>query len=133
MPNAIGSIEGKHIHIQCPRLSGTQFYNFKGFFSIVLMAVCDANYCFTLFDLGQFGSNNDSGILANSVMDDLLENRQLNIPESRVINETVGALPYYLLGDEIFPLKTWLMRPYPGSLSEELRKCIITDIPEHGV
>ena len=122
MPNAIGSIDGKPIRIQCPRLSGTQFYNFKGFFSIVLMAVCDANYCFTLFDLGQFGSNNDSGILANSVMGDLLENRQLNIPESRVINETVGALPYYLLGDEIFPLKTWLMRPYPGSLSEEAQK-----------
>ena len=25
------------------------------------------------------------------------------------------------LGDEIFPLKTWLMRPYPGHLTEEQR------------
>ena len=24
-------------------------------------------------------------------------------------------LPYHLAGDEIFPIKTWLMRPYPGS------------------
>ena len=109
MPNVIGSIDGKHIRIQCPKFSGTQFYNYKGFFSIVLLAVCDANYCFTLFDLGQYGSNNDSGILSNSVMGDLLENGKLRIPKSRIINENVGALPCYLLGDEIFPLKTWLM------------------------
>ena len=30
-------------------------------------------------------------------------------------------LTYYLVGDEIFPLKTWLMRPYPGKLTEEQR------------
>ena len=29
-------------------------------------------------------------------------------------------LPYYLLGDETFPLKLWLLRPYPGkNLTEE--------------
>ena len=26
-----------------------------------------------------------------------------------------------MVGDEIFPLKTWLMRPYPGQLTEEQR------------
>ena len=30
-------------------------------------------------------------------------------------------LPYFLVGDEIFPLKTWLVRPYPGKLTEEQR------------
>ena len=30
-------------------------------------------------------------------------------------------LPYYLVGDEIFRLKTWLMRPYPGQFFEEER------------
>ena len=118
MPNVIGAIDGKHIRIQCPSYSGTQFYNYKGFFSVVLMAVCDANYCFTMFDIGQFGSNNDSGVLANSTMGILLESNSLHIPKSRVINANTGAVPYYLVGDEIFPLKTWLMRPYPGSALE---------------
>ena len=122
MPNVIGSIDGKHIRIQCPRLTGTQFYNFKGFFSTVLMAVYDANYCFTVYDLGQFGSNNDSGILMNSPMGELLENSELNIPKGRIITEDLGTLPYFLLGDEIFPLKPWLMRPYPGSSTDELQK-----------
>jgi len=52
MPHVIGAIDGEHIKIQCPSFTGTQFYNYKGFFSLVLMAICDANYCFTMFDVG---------------------------------------------------------------------------------
>ena len=66
MPHVIGCLDGKDIRIECPKLSRTVNYNYKGFFSIALLEICDANYCFTLFDLGQFGSNNDSGVLASS-------------------------------------------------------------------
>ena len=68
MPHTIGCIDGKHIRLECPKLRGTLYDSYKGFFSMVLLAICDANYCFTLFDLGQCGSNNDSGVLANSQM-----------------------------------------------------------------
>ena len=67
MPHVIGCLDSKDIRIECPQSSaGTVNHNCKDFFSIVLLAICDANYCFTLFDLGQFGSNNDSGVLASS-------------------------------------------------------------------
>ena len=45
----------------------------------------------------------------------------MNIPQqTHVEGCPCDPLPY-LVGDEIFPLKTWLMRPYPGQLSEEER------------
>ena len=65
MPHVIGCLDGKDIRIECPKLSRTVNHNYKGF-SIALLEICDANYCFTLFDLGQSGSNNVSGVLASS-------------------------------------------------------------------
>ena len=66
LPHVLGAIDGKHIRIECPKNSGTLYHNYKGFFSLVLLAVCDAPYCFHLFDVGQYGRNNDAGVLARS-------------------------------------------------------------------
>ena len=121
LPHVVGAIDGKHIRIQCPSKTGSLFHNYKGFFSMVLLAVCDAKYCFTMIDLGQYGSNNDSGVLLRSEINDRFERGTLNLPEPATLNGCkFNPLPYFMVGDEIFPLKTWLMRPFPGkSLTEE--------------
>ena len=83
---------------------------------MVLMAVCDTNYRFILFDFGQYGSNNDNGVLQKSIMGKKLENNDLNIPPATHYSGcNYDPLSYFLVGDEIFPLKTYIMRPYPGS------------------
>ena len=90
--------------------------------SSVLLAICDARYCFTLFDVGQYGNHNDAGVLANSSSGKKIEGGGMNIPPPRHLEGcSFDPLPYYFVGDEIFPLKTWLMRPYPVQLSEEER------------
>ena len=118
----IGAIDGKHVSIECPKMTGTYFYNYKGFCSIVLLAICDSNYCFTLFDLGHYGSDNDSGGLVKSKIGGMIEARELDIPaHSTYMTCDFDPLPYFLVGDEIFSLKTWFMRPYPGKLTKKQR------------
>ena len=97
-----------------------------------MIAICDANYCFTLFDLGQYGSNNDSGILANSKMGDLFETNSLHVKRDSNLDDSSINLPYFLLGDETFPLKKWLMRPYPEKMQVNRKKFKIIDIQEPG-
>ena len=61
--SCIGAIDGKHVMIQCPFKSGSLFYNYKSYFSIVLLAVASADYRFVMVDVGAYGSSNDSGVL----------------------------------------------------------------------
>ena len=107
LPHVVGIIDGKHIRIQCPKQSGTLFHNYKEFFSFVLVAICDARYCFTLFDVGQYGSNNNAGVLANSSVGKKIEAGEINIPPPRHLEGcSFDPLLYNLVRDEIyFPSK----------------------------
>ena len=48
LPHCIGATDGKHVSIKSPLNSGSLYCNYKGFFSMILMTICDARYVFTL-------------------------------------------------------------------------------------
>jgi hypothetical protein len=65
-PNCCGAIDGKHIAIISPPHSWSLYQNYKGFKSIVLVAIAGPNYEVLMFDLGEYGRQSDSGIWASS-------------------------------------------------------------------
>ena len=64
-PHTIRAIDGKD-RIECTKHSGGIYYNHKRFYKFPLLTVCEGNYCFTLLDLDQYGSDKNAGVLANS-------------------------------------------------------------------
>lgn len=120
LPHCMGAIDGKHIAMQCPKNTGSLYYNYQGWFSIVLMAVCDASYNFTLVDIGQYGSTNDSSVLNSSDMGKAFEDGSISLPKPEHLPGcSLPCLPNYLVGNEIFVLKPWLQHPYPGKNIKE--------------
>ncbi|XP_066999876.2 putative nuclease HARBI1 [Anabrus simplex] len=116
MPNCIGAIDGKHVRIQCPRNSGSSFYNYKGYFSIVLLALVDADGLFIVIEAGDYGRNSDGGVLRNSALGRNLQQGTLNIPDPKRLpkdDDHCSPFPYFFVGDEAFPLQKHIMRPYP--------------------
>jgi len=114
-PNCIGALDGKHVVIQAPVNSGSQFFNYKKTFSIVLLALVDAHYRFIAVDIGGYGRNSDGGLFANSKLGKALEKNKLNVPKDNALPNTQTIMPYIIVGDEAFPLKKYLLKPYPGS------------------
>lgn len=60
--HCVGALDGKHVAIQKPKNSGSRYYNYKNFFSVILMAAVDANYSFIWCSLGHPGRMSDAGI-----------------------------------------------------------------------
>ena len=56
------AVGGRYIRMKKTNESGSPFFNCKNFFSALLMAVADADYCFVSADVGAYGSWSDSNV-----------------------------------------------------------------------
>ena len=112
-PHCIGGIDGKHVIIQAPEKSGSLFFNYKKSFSIVLLAVCNSDYEFTMVDIGEAGRQSDGGGgFVNSNIGYSITNKLLGIPQPETLKGTNIAFPYLFIGDDAFPLRHNLIKPY---------------------
>lgn len=112
-PHTLGAIDGKHIRMKAPAKSGSQYYNFKGFYSIILFALVDAHGRFIFTDVGCNGKASDSTIYRDGHLFNGLKNGSLNIPNPKELVPGQGQkIPYYFIGDDAFGLDKNLMKPY---------------------
>ena len=117
-----GAIDGCHIRVKPPTQNHTDFYNRKGWYSIVLQGVVNHNYLFTDVMVGWPGSGvHDVRVLANSHLYCKAINKEmLNSSVIKILGKDIFP---FLLGDSAYPLSMWLMKLFPhNSLLSDSKK-----------
>jgi len=109
-PHVCGALDGKHIRIRCPKNSGSLYYNYKGYFSVILIALVDANYKFIWVSVGANGSASDAQVFNHSELRTMLEEDNLGLPDADTIPG--DDRNSFLIGNDAFPLRTWMLKPY---------------------
>ncbi|CAF4891453.1 unnamed protein product [Pieris macdunnoughi] len=122
-PHCIGAIDGKHCEIKKPPKSGSAHWCYKKRNSIVMQAVADAKRKFVAVEVGGRGKQSDGGTFIASTLYKLIEKNKYKIPMPKRLPNSDVIAPYVLVGDEAYPLKHYLMRPYPERVLNNERKC----------
>ena len=79
-------MDGKLISLFHPKGSGSDYYNYKGLFSLVMLALVDYDYKFMLIDVGCQGKISDGGVYNNSSSSNAIENNLLDLPPPRPLS-----------------------------------------------
>ena len=95
--HAVGALNGKHVAIRCPRQSESTYYNYKGFCSVVMLALT-TGFCAQIFNECQLRLN---------VMDGTI-----GFPDADPLPGDDKDMPYFILTDDVFAWRTWLMKPF---------------------
>lgn len=104
-PGIIGAIDCTHIAISSPPANDINhpaivFLNRKGYYSLNVQIICNANLKILAVNARYPGSVHDSAIWMTSVIRREVENMHLN-----------GNTNCWLIGDSGYPLEPWLMTP----------------------
>ena len=112
VPHALGALDGKHVALKKPKNTGALYPNYKGFFSIVMLALVDGQYRFRWVDAGTAGSCSDAQIFNACQLKRKTDDGRIGFPDPAPITQGGSYVPYFILADDALALKTWLMKPY---------------------
>ena len=77
IPYVVGAVDGSHIPIVAPRLHAGDYYNRKGFHSILLQAVVSSKCLFWDYDIGWAGSMHDANLWGRTAIGQFCEEGKL--------------------------------------------------------
>ncbi|TDH01504.1 hypothetical protein EPR50_G00181260 [Perca flavescens] len=101
-PNCLGALDGKHVNIRPPPVTGSIYY----------VALVDSSYRFLYVDVGCNGRISDGGGSRGCTLADALVNRTTNIPAPAPLPGSDQLAPYCIVADKAFPLTDYLLKPY---------------------
>ena len=107
----VGAIDGSHIPVTAPSLQHSDFYNRKGWYSIIIQAVVQHSYLFRDVYIGWPGSVHDARVFGHSSLYKKATAGSI-LNGSTVKVQSQDIVPY-IIGDSAYPLLPWLMKPFP--------------------
>ncbi|KAK4322343.1 hypothetical protein Pmani_001916 [Petrolisthes manimaculis] len=113
-PNCMGALDGKRVLIGKPAKSGSIYYDYKSNFSVIMLALVDAKYKFLYADVGGAGRASDGGVWDKCTLNRAVQGNVIGIPPPSTLPYSNIVCPSVLVGDDAFPLRMNLMKPYPG-------------------
>jgi len=91
---------------------GHCFTTTNNFFSVILQGVADSESRLIFIDIGPYGKQSDGGTFSASTLCHFLENSESTLPKPARFEGSGMEVPFLILGDEAYPLKTYLMKHF---------------------
>ena len=110
-PQVAGAVDGTHIPILKPKNSPSDYYNRKGYYSILMQAVVDSRGRFIDVNIGWPGKGHDARVFVNSSFYQLQNDGKL-LPDWKKCCNGV-QVPLLIQGDPAYPLLPWLIKAFP--------------------
>ncbi|XP_070385468.1 uncharacterized protein [Dermacentor albipictus] len=111
-PQAIGALDGCHFPISPPKDNAIDYHNYKGWYSVILLALVDHQYRFRYINVGAPGRCHDANVYGRSKLHTPIESGHLDSP---VIMIEGAAITPLILCDQAFPLTATLLKPFPSA------------------
>lgn len=98
-PHCLGAIDGKHVAIKCPPNSGSTYFNYKKFFSVILMAIVDSDYKIIWADIGGRGAASDAQIWNASDIKGAIDAGEIALPVAAPLPNDTQPVPWWFVGE----------------------------------